>query len=280
VSDIKQCFTSRFEEGLILECDFSQLEVVGLAALSGDPVLIEDLLSGRDMHRFFASQKYGIPEEEVTSSQRKLIKKMTFALQYGSGAKSLEAKNGLKKGEGQDFIDTYYARYSRVKDWQQEVFDEVKRSRVPTAELTRAGYPKGKGEYVSLTGRRYTFFEKDKPAGWRGEDLSPDFNPPEIKNYPIQGFATGDLMALYRARVYRRWTQDHDRDKWLPINTVHDSVMFDCLNLETALATKSVLEHLASNLQDEVEDLWGIVCPVPFKVETKAGPDWASTRKI
>lgn len=280
MSDIKRCFTSRFEEGLILECDFSQLEVVGLAALSQDPVLIQDLLEGRDMHRYFAAQKFGIKEEEVTAAQRKLIKRMTFALQYGSGAKSLEAKNGLRKGEGQDFINSYYERYSRVKEWQEEVFNEVKASRVPTADLTKKGYPRGKGEYVSLTGRRYTFFEKDKPDGWRGDDLSPDFNPPEIKNYPIQGFATGDLMALYRARVYREWVSRPHNDRWLPINTVHDSVMFDCLNESYATYTKELLESVASSLQDDVEKTWGIVCPVPFKVETKAGKNWQDTEKM
>ncbi len=80
MSQIKACFTSRFPEGVILECDFSQLEVVGLAALSQDPVLIEDILAGRDMHRFFAAQLFGIPEDQVTKQQRSLTKKFTFAL--------------------------------------------------------------------------------------------------------------------------------------------------------------------------------------------------------
>lgn len=280
MSQIKACFTSRWEDGVILECDFSQLEVVGLALLSGDQTLIDDILAGRDMHRYFAARLFNKEEKDVTSAERSLTKRLTFALQYGSGANGLAKKNGISKEKAQEFIDYYYDRYTRVKEWQQEVYDGVVASRVVTAESTPRGFPKGRGEHVSPTGRVYTFFEKDKPEGWRGEDATPDFNPPEIKNYPIQGFATADVMALYRARVYREWVIAADRNDWLPVNTVHDSVMFDCRNMETAKEVKTTLEILARELEKELYDTWGLVAPVPFKVETKAGSTWSTTEKM
>ena len=280
MSAIKECFVSRFPNGVLLECDFSQLEVVGLAALSRDPVLIQDLLEGRDMHRHFAAERLKKPIEEVTDAERKVTKKMTFALQYGSGANGLASKNGLTKKEAQDFIDVYYARYTRVAEWQEEVFNAVRRSRVVTGEVTPEGFPIGRGEYESETGRTYTFTEKPKPPGWRGADSSPDFNPPNIKNYPIQGYATGDVMALYRAMIYRQWVEAENRMMWLPINTVHDSVMFDCETREVAAIVTYFLEELAAQLPDEIYKRWGIESPVPFKVETKIGPNWANMEKM
>jgi DNA polymerase-1 len=280
LSDIKSCFVSRFPDGVILECDFSQLEVVGLALLSEDPVLIEDLLAGRDMHRYFAARLFNKEEKDVTPSERSLTKKLSFALQYGSGANGLAKKNGISNEKAQEFIDYYYDRYKRVKEWQNEVYSGVVASRVTTGDTTPRGYPRGRGEHHSPTGRVYTFLEKDKPEGWRGDDATPDFNPPEIKNYPIQGFATGDVMALFRARLYREWVGASNRSSWLPVNTVHDSVMFDCESLSVAYDVKLLLEKVAASLEKELYDAWGLVAPVPFKVETKAGPSWQSTEKI
>jgi DNA polymerase-1 len=280
MSDIKSCFVSRFPDGVILEADFSQLEVVGLALLSGDQALIDDILAGRDMHRYFAARLFNKEEEDVTSAERSLTKRLTFALQYGSGANGLAKKNGISKEKAQEFIDYYYDRYTRVKEWQNEVYAGVVSSRVATGDVTPRGYPRGRGEHHSPTGRVYTFLEKDKPEGWRGDDATPDFNPPEIKNYPIQGFATGDVMALFRARVYRHWVGASNRSSWLPVNTVHDSVMFDCESLSVAYDVKLLLEKVAASLEKELYDTWGLVAPVPFKVETKAGKSWATTEKI
>jgi hypothetical protein len=173
-----------------MEADFSQLEVIGLAALSMDPALIEDLLSGRDMHTFFAAQLFGVPESEVTYAQRKITKRFTFALQYGSGAGGLAKKNGTTVDVAKKFIEVYYDRYAVVKQWQDDNVQQVKYSREPTGDQTPSGYEKGKGHLVSATGRVYMFFEQDAKEGFR--DSTPSFNPPDIKNYPVNtsGFAS------------------------------------------------------------------------------------------
>lgn len=280
MSDIKMCFSSRFRNGLILEADFSQLEVVGLAVLSGDPVLKDDILSGRDMHRQRAADLFSKPVSEVTDDERQLAKRLSFQLQYGAGAASMAAKNGIEKELAELFIFQYYNRYKGVKEWQEHVRQSVEDSRVPTGERTPAGYPKGKGTYMSPTGRMYTFFEYDAPAWARNKE--PRFSPTEMKNYPCQGFATADLMALYRGRVYRRLIRE-DMIKWaLPINTVHDSVMFDVDASHPARLRDlvRVLEEEAENLPQALHDLWGINCDLPFKIEYKAGPSWGSMKKL
>jgi DNA polymerase-1 len=217
----------------------------------------------------------------VTKGERKSTKRMTFQLQYGAGAKSMSEKLGLTKAIAQGFIEAYYGRYSRLAEWQADIMEAVKRSRKPSEGRLPSGLPQGRGQYESPTGRVYVFLEKDKPEGWRGKDTEPDFNPPEVKNYPIQGFATGDIMALYRGKVYRRMLALPDLlKKALPINTVHDSVMFDCYDKETAERMKLLLVEEAAKLPATIHELWGIKAILPLKIEVKAGPNWAETEII
>lgn len=278
MSEIKACFTSRFDGGVLLEADFSQLEVVGLAALSGDERLIEDLLLGMDMHRIRAAELFSVAPEDVTDSQRFLAKRLVFALQYGSGAGGLAKKNGISKETAQQFIDIYYERYQGVKAWQDEVMASVTASRRPTGRNTALGYPRGIGFWPSPSGRTYGFLEQDAPGWARSKD--PSFSPTQMKNYGIQGFATGDIMAVYRARVYRWWLGSNMRHAVLPVNTVHDSVMFDCNSQESSVELKNALTTIAKTLQQEMWNLWAIDCPVPFKIECKSGPTWATMEKM
>lgn len=280
MSQIKEAFTSRFPDGVILEADFSQLEVLGAAVMSGDPLLIEDILSGRDMHRYFASLLFNKPQEAVTKQERTFTKRMTFQLQYGAGAKSMSQKLSIAKKKAEEFIKLYYGRYTVLAEWQANIMEAVKRSRKPSEGRTKRGLPQGRGEWESPTGRVYVFLEQDKPEGWMGEDKEPDFNPPEVKNYPIQGFATGDIMALFRGRVLRRWLNEPFRQDALPINTVHDSVMYDCRNREVAIEVGKMLESVAAELPDVLRETWGLVVPVEFKIEVSIGPAWASTKPL
>lgn len=278
MSEIKHCFVSRFPEGVIVEADFSQLEVIGLAALSMDEVLIEDLLAGRDMHRYFAAQLFNCTEAEVTKAQRTLTKRFTFQLQYGGGAAGLAKKNGVSKEVAERFIEAYYGRYQGVKRWQDSVMEAVQASAQSVGRTTPSGQNSRRGEYLSVTGRKYVFFEQDPPPTFKTR--TPNFNPPETKNYPVQGFATGDLMAIFRAVVFRDLLRGDLLNHCLPINTVHDSVMFDCYNRSMAEELKAILEEAANALQYILEETWGIVAPVPFRIETSMGPSWGEQEKM
>ena len=272
---IKACFKSRWEDGYIMEVDFSQLEIVGLAILSGDDVLRDDILSGRDMHPWRAAELWSTPESAVTPKQRTTAKALSFQLQYGAGAKSMAEKNGIPESLAKTFIDNYYSRYERVKEWQQRIAEEVKASRVPTGEHTPGGFPKGKGFHQSATGRIYTFTEYDPyPGSWK-KDAS--FSPTEMKNYPVQGFATADIMALYRGRVYRRLLREELSDVLL-VNTVHDSVMLDVRGEEMVRYVYGVLDEEAARLPELLESLWGIVTDLPLKVEMKYGHKWSELK--
>lgn len=276
---IKDCFISRFPDGMIMEADFSQLEIVGLAILSGDEVLKDDIISGRDMHRWRAAELFDKAETDVTDKERTLAKQLSFILQYGGGAKGMSEKLGVNVVLAQEFIDNYYARYKTVALWQRDVKEEVEASRKPTGDHTAAGYPKGEGTYTSVTGRVYKFYEYDAPA-WSKWSKEPRFSPTEMKNYPVQGFATADIMALYRAKVYRRLLNNDLMDKVKLINTVHDSVMFDVQDMEMVQYLKGILEEEAAKLNTAIAELWNIKTDIPFKIECKAGPTWAKMIKL
>src|SRR5688500_6029184 len=248
--------------------------------MSGDPVLTQDILDGRDMHRYFASMLFNKPGEEVVKQERTATKRMTFQLQYGAGASSMSRKLGIKKEKAEGFIQLYYGRYERLAEWQAEIMEAVKRSRKPSEGRTAKGLPQGRGEWESPTGRIYVFLEQDKPEGWRGADMEPDFNPPEGKNYPIQGFATGDIMAVFRGRVLRRWLNEWLRRSVLPVNTVYDNVMYDCRNMEVALEVGKMLESVAAELPEVLRETWGLEVPVQFKIEVSYGPSWGHTKPL
>lgn len=272
---IKSCFRSRWDGGYLVDVDFSQLEVVALAILSNDTQLKEDILSGKDMHTVRAAELFSIPEAMVTPAQRQLCKALSFQLQYGAGWKSMSEKNGISGQRAKDFIYNYYARYPQVREWQDDVAYTVKGSRRVTGKHTPKGVPMGEGVYESITGRVYKFNEYDSSFK---DDAS--FSPTEMKNYPVQGFATGDIMALYRGRVYRKLLSLRNDDIKL-INTVHDSVMLDVQSKGLVeYVYREVMKPEADRLPELLKDLWDIDCDIPFKVECKYGPTWAEMTKL
>ena len=273
MSDIKSCFLSRFPEGQLVEVDFSQLEVVCLALLANDPVLKSDLVSGLDMHRIRAADLFCIPETEVTKSQRTLAKRLSFQLQYGAGAASMAKKNKISKAIAQRFIDNYYDRYPRVKEWQAEIAKSVTESRVQSGRRTISGVPAGQGEYVSPTGRIYRFFEYDAPD-WKPGGV-PSFSPTEMKNYPIQGFATADVMAVFRGLVFRRIFKANEQAYCLMVNTVHDSVMFDCATDAAVDWLEHTCRDIAASLPRELEARWPVTIDLPLPITFKSGRRWS-----
>lgn len=274
MSRIKECFTTRFEGGSIVNADFSQLEVVGLAILSLDRQLIDDIKSGRDMHVVRAAELLGIVESSVTKQQRQLAKMLSFQLQYGSGARNMAEQNKIHINLAKKFIEQYYERYKDVKRWQDHVRESVVASRRVEGH-TKGGYPRGVGTYRSPSGRAYSFYEYDPMGNWQKD---PSFSPTEMKNYPCQGFSTGDVMALYRSQVMRQLLP-HMFTNILFINSVHDSVMFDCDGEESVAICKKVLYNVCKELPMLLTKRFGIEVPLEFNIDVETGPSWAELTK-
>jgi DNA polymerase-1 len=112
---------------LFLAADYSQIELRVLAHLSGDATLRAAFAGDADIHRFVAAQVNGIDEAAVTPQQRNAAKAINFGIIYGQTAFGLSQQLGIPRGQAQQFIDGYFARFSQVRAYIASVIDEAAR---------------------------------------------------------------------------------------------------------------------------------------------------------
>ncbi|WP_440994382.1 DNA polymerase I [Cysteiniphilum litorale] len=104
----------------ILAADYSQVELRIMAHLSQDPNLLHAFQQGLDVHRATAAETLGIKADDVTPEQRRQAKAVNFGLIYGMGAFGLAKQLGIPRGEAQEYIDIYFARYPGVKRYMED----------------------------------------------------------------------------------------------------------------------------------------------------------------
>lgn len=278
MNTIKDCFISRFgADGFLIEADFSQLEIIYLAHITQDKQLIKDIMDGIDLHRVRAADLFHKLIGSVTEAERKVAKAFSFMLQYGSGANHMAEETGHPVAMAQAFIDNYYARYPQVKAWQDENISQVEKNAKVIAAHSVSGYPLHKSVLISETGRRYTFIEDDSPEYLRRKGKYTSFKPTTIKNYPVQGGATGDIVPMVLGRLYR-WLVENDLTSDVKlIATVHDSIVLD--------TRAKMVYHIGSEVKRIMEEApkyykqtFGIDFSLPLKAEIKYGPTWGDMK--
>ncbi len=267
----KQHFTSRFKDGLIIEFDYAALEVVGAAYLSQDRQLIDDLVNGVNIHRVLAAQLLNKSEEDVTDEERTNAKRDNFLLLYGGGVGRLVKDRGHTKDSAKLFINNFYKRYPQLKIWQDNLVKKVEATATYIDEFTKDGHKIQEGVYQNVTGRLLYFKTKDAPNFLKEKGIMTGFNPPDIKNYPVQSFSTADLVLIMVGQFFKEAIKH--RDKFLMINTVHDSLIIDCKKEYIEFACnlgKTVLE----SAKDVFKEKFNLDINVPIKVEYKVGSSW------
>lgn len=280
MSEIRKVFTSRFEEGLLVELDFSQLEIYALADLSGDKTLQADLLSGADLHAISAEMLFG---KGFTPEQRKIAKQLSFQLQYGAGAKSMSERNKISLEMAKSFIQNYYDRYTGVKKYHDNLLSWVKKGRYPSVRRTATGNPAGKSKLLSPSKRIYVFVEEDTPwaklpkiANGIHQEVT-GFSPTKVKNYPVQGYATGDIVPMVLGKLYRELASKPEsyRDTVLMVNTTHDSVLFDCCSVRVAATWAKRAREIMESAPLMLKDIFGIdFFTEKLPVGVTVGKDW------
>jgi DNA polymerase-1 len=264
--EIKKVYIPRDPEGMLIEYDYAQLEVVGLAVLSGDHQLIDDLKNGRDIHtELYKDMYHRLP----TPAERKKFKPLTFGLIYGAGAKTLAENGGIPLSEAKKFIYTFYTRYEGVKMYHGRMEDNAKLGREVGDTKTEKGIPAGKYVYRTMTGREYEFREYDNEY-----KHNVSFSPTELKNWPVQGFATGDVVPLVLGHVVRELTASEWYGRILPIVTVHDSIMFEVRNKNDIVDARNYLDGLMSNTRNLIIERFGFDPGLDFNTESKVGYNW------
>jgi DNA polymerase I len=224
----------------ILSADYSQIELRVLAHLSGDPTLVEAFAVGEDIHSRTASDIFGVFPAMVNADMRRQAKVINFGVLYGMSAFGLAKELGITQKLAQAYIDGYFQKYGKVREYLDGLLDEARREGYVTTLFKR---------------RRYL-----------AEILSPQ---PAIRqfaermaiNAPIQGTAA-DLIKVAMVRIFRRLAAEGLSAAM--IMQVHDELVF-----EVPLAER---EKVIALVRQEMEGVLKLA--VPLRVEIGAGRNW------
>jgi DNA polymerase I-like protein with 3'-5' exonuclease and polymerase domains len=269
---IKQIFDSRWgKDGVVVEMDFNQLEVVALAHVTGDLQLIRDISSGADIHSELYKAMFG---RYPTKEERKPFKARTFQLIYGAGAKAISKQAGCPFDEAKKFVDVFYARYSSVGKWHKEFAVEVESK--STYELDDDGFREKTKTYIlnTETGRKFCFKEYHSDSSWSSRTYN--FSPTELKNYPVQGLATGDIVPMMLGVMFRLLK---GREDVKMVNTIHDSLMFD-VKLEAADDFIKGMTELLKNTHVYFETIFGKPLALKLNAGASVGVNWYEMKEL
>lgn len=284
-SRVKEGFKSRFgDDGVMVELDHSQLEVVTKAVLSKCPALAEFILEGKDEHCVWAAFLNDVSYEEMYqkakveglaewAALRSQAKHVTFSEKYGGGAASISADSGIPVDVIKTAMERRRAAYPRMYEFDDEVFAEVEASRQLSPFQTALGFSAGIGYHRCVTGTLYHFLELDAPKWKQDRDgVFTAFKPTTTKNYPSQGLG-GLIIQVGIGRIFR-WLSKNDffDGKVRLVNTVHDCIWLDCHKdyANTAIThCKDVMENTKAYFNTFYKTGWQL----EFPVSLEAGPD-------
>jgi DNA polymerase-1 len=225
----------------IMACDYSQIELRIMAHLSEDAGLLRAFESGQDVHRATAAEVFGAKSpEEVTGDQRRAAKAINFGLMYGMSAFGLARQLGIARGEAQDYIALYFARYPGVRAYM---------------DRTRA-QAKDQGYVETVFGRR--LYLPDIHA--RNQGLRAGAERAAI-NAPMQGTAA-DIIKRAMVAV-DAWLRPHS-ERALMIMQVHDELVFEA----DGDFVGTMRPEIVACMQDAAE------LRVPLVVDTGVGDNW------
>lgn len=233
---IRACFVPR-PGFLMLSADYSQIELRVLAHLSQDPLLVQDMSGGLDVHTQTASRLFEVPPGLVTPDMRRRAKTVNFGVLYGMSAFRLAREQKISRAEAQDIIEKYLGRYRGIAEFQQ-------------ANLMQA---RDNGYVTTLLGRR-----RFLPGINASDRIAREAAERMALNTPIQGTAA-DIIKLAMLRVDEMLAAEFPEA--LMILQVHDELVFECPQAQIkafAKRVKQVMEGVVKLKVGLVVDLgWG-----------------------
>jgi DNA polymerase-1 len=228
-------------EGYVLvDADYSQIELRLLAHISDDYTMCEAFREGRDIHRMTAAAVFGLPEEMIDEDLRKRAKAVNFGIVYGISGFSLAKDIGTSVAEATRYIKNYMMNYPNVEAYLEDV----------VAKATADGYT------TTLYGRRRYIPE----LRMQNFNLR-SFGKRIAMNAPIQGSAA-DIMKLAMIAVHRRLCKENLEAKL--VMQVHDELIIEAPAHEEALVRQL--------LREEMEN--AVSLSVALTVDVTSGPNW------
>ena len=237
--ELRKVFIPR-DGWVLLDADYSQIELRLMAHFSGDAALIDAFRNGEDIHARTASEIFDVPPEWVTPELRSRAKAVNFGLIYGISGFGLSRNTGVSRKEAASFIEKYFRKYPGVKRFMDEA----------TGEGIRRGYA------LTLMNRRRYLPELQSPKANIRE-----FGKRAAMNTPIQGTAA-DLMKLAMVRVDEALRRENLESRL--ILQVHDELLLECPPEEASRAAELLREAMENVVQ----------LRVPLVAEVHQGINW------
>ena len=239
---VKRVFISRWEGGKILEADFAQLEFRTAAYLSQDKVAIEEIDNGFDVHSYTAK----VITEGGQRISRQEAKAHTFAPLYGAtgfGRSKAEAK----------YYKQFTNKYEGIALWHSRLAKEAIEER----------------KITTPSGRQFAFPNVERRSNGTVSYFT------QIKNFPVQSFATADIVPITLLELDR----DLQQYQSCIVNTVHDSIVIDVHPTEIN-EVLDVIKNINGKLKKLVDKHFKVCFNVPLLLEAKIGDNWLDTKDV
>lgn len=235
---IREAFRPQNPDWKYLSADYSQIELRLLAHLSGDPILIQAFESGEDVHAYTASLIFNTSLQEVIPSMRHKAKAVNFGILYGQQAFGLSQELGIDIKVAAHFIETYFQRYKKVKEYLESCKESARTQ----------------GVVYTMTGRQRPLpdiLSKNPMLRAAAERLA--------INTPLQGSAA-DLIKIAMIRIQKLWPFK----KSFSVLQIHDELLFE--------APEEELDTLSSFVKKHMEEAFSL--RVPLVVDISVGRNW------
>lgn len=237
--ELRKLFIAR-QGNILVDADYSQIELRLLAHFSGCKPLVEAYNNGDDIHAATAAQVFGVPIEKVTPDQRRRAKTVNFGIIYGMSAFGLSKDLNCSTTEAQSLIDSYFRHYSDVKEYMDENVRKAKEEGFVTTIL-------GRKRYIP---ELRAFSHNVRAFGERA-----------AMNMPLQG-SSADIIKIAMLRVSERLKKDGMQSKL--VLQVHDELVLDAPAEE-----KEAAERV---LKEEMEQ--AVTLKVPLVADVSEGKSW------
>ena len=237
--EMRRFFCAR-EGWVLVDADYSQIELRVLAHIAHDKNMIEAFKNNEDIHAITASQVFGMPLEMVTPIMRSRAKAVNFGIVYGIGAFSLAKDIGVSNKEASTYIKNYLAHYSGVDEYMKNVVEKAKQD----------------GYVETMFGRR-----RYLPELTSGKHILRAFGERVARNMPIQGTAA-DIIKIAMVKVNDRIKKEGLKARL--ILQVHDELIVEAPQEESKIVAKL--------LQEEMEN--AVSLDVPLTADAAIGKTW------
>ncbi len=238
--EIRKMFVASSPNKVLIDADYSQIELRILAHISGDEAMAEAFCSGEDIHASTASRVFGVKKEDITPLLRSRAKAVNFGIVYGMGEYSLSQDLHISVKEAKAYIESYFEKYPDIKNYLDLAVSDAKKN----------------GYVTTLFGRRRYI-----PEILSGNFMTRSFGERVAMNTPIQGTAA-DIIKIAMADVSRELKKEGLDAKL--ILQVHDELIIEASKADAEKARK-ILEKCMTRAAD---------LRVPLIAESGMGETW------